>query len=189
MDKVREMKTDPLGFGFEVLITYLLPGVVVTLSAAFFHGMTVEQAKWLLAEAAKAEFLVSFLLLAVVSALGAVTASVQGVIEGHFLDPLAAMRIGITKEKFDKQWSSYVNELPNGRNPYIARVVLFFQFETRMGLAMLALSLSLVSVSCIHAVYAFVTAVILYAIGAMHHKNLASMRNEKYLKPSTVDLV
>lgn len=180
MDKESDMKTAPLGFGFEILITYLLPGVVVTLSAAFFHGITVDQAKWLLAEAGKAEFLASFLLLAVVSALGAVTASVQGVIEGHLLDPLAAMRIGITKEKFDQQWSSYVKDLPNGRNPYIARVVLFFQFETRMGLAMLALSISLASVSCPHAVYALVAAITLYAIGAMHHKNLASMRNVEY---------
>lgn len=174
------MKTDPLGFGFEVLITYLLPGLVVTLSAAFFHGITAEQAKWLLTEAAKAEFLASFLLLAVVSALGAVTASVQGVIEGYGLDRLAAKRVGITEEKFEEQWSKYVKDLPNSRNPYIARVVLFFQFETRMGLAMFVLSVSLVSVSCLHAFYVFLSGLILYAIGAMHHKTLASMRNVNY---------
>lgn len=174
------MKTDPLGFGFEVLITYLLPGVAVTLSAAFFYGITVEQAKWLLAEAAKAEFLASFFLLAIVSALGAVTASVQGVIEGKVLDRLAAYRIGVTKDQFDEQWSKYVKDLPNGRNPYIARVVLFFQFETRMGLAMLILSASLTSLSCSHALYALAIAVILYVIGAMHHKDLASMRNKNY---------
>jgi hypothetical protein len=178
--KESELKSDPLGFGFEVLITYLLPGVVVTLAVAFFHGITVDQAKWLLAEATKAEFLASFLLLAVISALGAVTASVQGVIEGHLLDPLAAQLVGISKVKFDEQWTKYVKDLPNGRNPYIARVVLFFQFETRMGLAMLILSLSLISVSCRHAIFALMCGGLLYAIGVMHHHNLASMRNAAY---------
>jgi hypothetical protein len=175
-----DVKTDPLGFGFEVLITYLLPGLLATAAAAFFHGVTPSQLESLLGHAVKAEFLASFALLAVVALLGAATASAQAVIETFVLDRVAAAFVGVTKPKFDEQWSKYVADLPNKRNPYIARVVLFFQFETRMGLAMVVLAASLNTTSEQHAKLALLGGIAFYLIGAMHHYELASMRNESY---------
>ena len=175
------MKTEPLGFGFEVLITYFLPGIVVALGILVSLGLNVEELQVLVSDLAKAEFLVSFALVAIVTLLGASTASAQAIVETYVLDPVTAWLIRVSRPQFDEQWVKYVQDLPNKRNPYIARVVLFFQFETRMGLAMMIL--------CAFLLYngfrlpgwlIFFGGLLFYAVGFIHHKELAEMRKKYY---------
>lgn len=175
------MKTEPLGFGFEVLITYFLPGVVVALGVLVSLGLNVGQLQALTSDLAKAEFLASFALVAVVTLLGASTASAQAIVETYVLDPVTAWLIGVNKAQFDEQWTKYVQDLPNKRNPYIARVVLFFQFETRMGLAMLILfAFLLYNGFRVPGWLTFFGGLLFYAVGIIHHKELAEMRNKYY---------
>ncbi|MBI5450001.1 MAG: hypothetical protein HY940_01460 [Gammaproteobacteria bacterium] len=171
------MKTDPTNFGFEILVTFLLPGILGAVAAGIFHGMTESQLKEMLDWATNAQFITSFFSLAAVALLGAIIASIQAVIETCILDRITPWCMGIDKEIFNSDWNYYVDNLQRLKNPYVSRVVLFFQFETRLGLSAIILGMALLKLSCSHATLAFALGLGFYIIGMMHHKELAGFRN------------
>jgi len=171
------MKTQVTEFGFEVLVTYLLPGILVTLAVFIAHGIGEEEIKIILDWAKETQFLVSVILLALFALFGALVTSLQAVLESSFLDWLAPKLLKKEQEQLDKEWDFYVNNLP--KNPYISRVVLFFQFETRLGLSALILGVALFFLSYLHAVIFLALGIFFYLIGISHHKELSKMR-EKY---------
>ena len=81
-------------------------------------------------------------------------------------------------DQFDKEWDYYISNLPT--NAYISRVVLFFQFETRLGLASIILGATLFSLSVLHAIILIVLGVVFYWIGVSHHKELGLIRESFY---------
>lgn len=142
----------------------------------------VEKAKALLIWAADAQFLAAFLIFAGVSLMGAVVASAQAILETFLLDCITPKLVGITRAEFQDEWNEYVKALPESRNPYISRVVLFFQFETRMGLSLVVLGMFLLKLSYAHAGVAASSGLILYAVGLLHHKELGDYRHLCYGK-------
>src|SRR5262245_36570071 len=135
------MKSEAGTFGFEVLLTFLLPGFIVAIGVLLLHAVSASELERLLKAAANAQFLTTFVLLAVVALFGVIIAAIQALVETYVLDRLTPYLAQQTKEQFDRNWQKYVIGLPNLSNRYISRVVLFFQFETRLGLALFFLSL------------------------------------------------
>ena len=176
------MKTQTSSYGFEVLVTYLLPGLAALAAVLIAHGLDLEKAKEMLTWAADAQFLSTFLIFAGIALMGAIVATGQAILETAVLDRVTSWRLNITAEQFTNEWIDYVKALPRSKNSYISRVVLFFQFETRMGLAFVVLSGFLLKLSCSHALTALVTGVILYAVGMSHHKELAYYRHKCFEK-------
>lgn len=168
------MKTQVTAFGFEVLVTFLLPGILATLAVFVWHGVDAEQAKVILGWAQDSQFLASFLLLSSFTLLGALIASIQALLESLFLDRLTSSRMKKASGQFDTEWYFFIRHLPE--NSYVSRVVLFFQFETRLGLAALILGISLLGLSVIHGVIFTLLGVVFYWIGSLHHTELGLLR-------------
>lgn len=168
------MKTQVTAFGFEVLVTYLLPGILATIAVLVAHGVALDEAMAILKWAQEAQFLASFVMLSLFTLFGALIASLQAVLESWLLDRLTPKLMNKEHDQFDKEWDYYINNLP--MNSYISRVVLFFQFETRLGLASIILGATLFSLSMSHAVVLMVLGVIFYWIGVSHHKELGLIR-------------
>ena len=162
------MKTQVSAFGFEVLVTYLLPGILATIAVLVAHGVALEEA----------QFLASFVMLSLFTLFGALIASLQAVLESWILNWLTPRLMSKEDDQFDKEWDYYISNLPT--NAYISRVVLFFQFETRLGLASIILGATLFSLSVLHAVILIVTGVVFYWIGVSHHKELGLIRESFY---------
>lgn len=174
------MKTQVTSFGFEVLLTFLLPGVLATAAVLMIHGVTPAQLAAMLKWAREAEFLAVVLLLSSIAMLGALIASLQAWLESVLLDRLTAWRLGKNTEMFQREWDNYVHRLP--RNSYISRVVLFFQFETRLGLAAVILgAVTILCVSAWHGVAFIVIGSFLYWMGTGHHQELAIFREQFFV--------
>jgi hypothetical protein len=163
-------------FTFEVLVTFVLPGFLVAIGLLLLHGVDKAQLEFLLESAGKAQFLSVFFILAIVILCGAVIASVHAVIETNLLDSLTAWRVGQSKAEFDAMWMNYVAALADYKNPYISRVVLFFQFESRLGLALLFLGTLLLCADRTHGLILVPVGLVIYGIALMHHKELAQHR-------------
>lgn len=176
------MKTQVTAFGFEVLVTYLLPGILATIAVLLAHGISVDEAKGIIHWAEKAQFLASFVMLSLFTLFGALVASLQAVLESILLDRLTPRLMKKTHSQFDEEWDYYINNLPT--NSYISRVVLFFQFETRLGLASVLLGITLFSLSVLHALVLVILGLGFYWIGVSHHKELAVIR-ENYFNNKT----
>jgi hypothetical protein len=172
-------------FTFEVLVTFVLPGFLVAVAVLLMHGVDNAGMTMLMQKAAEAQFLSVFMILAVIVLCGALVASVHAVVGTLVLDRITARRVSQTKADFDRMWMEYVEALPNLKNPYISRVVLFFQFESRLGLALLFLGAGVFSASKVHG-WAFLSlGLFVYLIGAMHHKELAEHRKQICAKLQT----
>ncbi len=163
-------------FTFEVLVTFVLPGLLVAVAILLMHGVDNAGMTLLLKQAAEAQFLSVFIILSVIVLCGAIVASVHAVVETWLLDRITAWRVDQTKDEFHRMWMEYVQELPNLKNPYISRVVLFFQFESRLGLALLFLGGALFPASRTHGCAVLLMGMLVYLISTMHHKELADHR-------------
>lgn len=173
------MKTQVTAFGFEVLVTYLLPGILATMAVFMWHGVGLNEAKSIIKWAQEAQFLASFVMLSLFTLFGALIASLQAMLESWILDKLTPKLMNKEHSQFDEEWDYYINNLPN--NSYISRVVLFFQFETRLGLAAIILGVTLFSLSMLHAFILTIFGVVIYGIGVAHHKELGIIR-ESFFK-------
>ncbi len=172
------MKTQTTSFGFEVLVTYLLPGFIAVLSALIAHGMSMDKINIILEWSTKAEIIVSLVLVSVIALFGAGIASIQALFETYIIDKCTTRKLNICSSKFDEQWQYYIKNLE--RNSYISRVVLFFQFETRIGLALALLGLAAFRFSWVHAVIFILIGCLFYRIGMFHHLELAEYRQQIY---------
>lgn len=178
------MKTDASSIGFEALITYFVPGIVALLAVVIGHGVGLSKAQEFLEKGAEAEFLSTFLFISATAIMGAIVAAIQAVFETFFMDRLTPLLVGISRQQFEDEWLAYVRTLTNERNSYIARVVLFFQFETRLGLAFIALGACLFRLTCGHAMLALFTGIGLYLVGLLHHYELGVYRHKIFDKDS-----
>lgn len=127
------------GFGFEVLLTFMLPGIAVALAVLILllpQPFDVGTAKELLEIAGKAQFFSVFVFIAAITLFGAMVASVHSFIETLLLDKcITPWMAGQTPKEFQEAWDHYISILPSNR--YISRVVFFFLFETRLGIALI----------------------------------------------------
>lgn len=180
-------------FGFEELLTFLLPGMIALLAVVIGcsewsqgdlplteHAQTLVQ--WALCWAREAEFGAGlFVILALAALLGTVTASLQAALETWILDWITRKRIRQEPKEFKEVWKRYLGALGRTPNHYINRVLLFYQFETRLGLTLILLSLMVWwRVHWLAGVGVLVVAVFMYFMGAAHHKELAEYRKDHF---------
>ncbi len=179
------MKTEATNFGFEILVTFLLPGFLAVLAVVVAHGISKYQLLEIIAWAESAQFIASFVLLAAVALAGAIVASIQAVLETFVLDYVAPCHLKISRGVFEEEWNKYISDLSNNRNSYISRVVLFFQFETRLGVAAVLLGLATVCRwPSWYGVFVLISGLVFYCIGTMHHIELAKFRHRHYGAPN-----
>lgn len=173
-----DMKVMDHGFG--IFITHTLPGIILSSAALLFHGIQLDQLIYLLTHAKDAEFLATIVLITLFTIAGALVASLHGLMEAKILDVKTARSIGVSDDTYREQWDYYIDNLDEFKNGYVDRLVLFFQFETRMGLAAFLLSVSLAKYSCLHAFYVLILSLFLYWMGSLHHQALAGFRKRNY---------
>ena len=101
------MKTQATSFGFEVLVTYLLPGFIAASSALTVHGMSLNQVRVILEWSAKAEIIASLVMVSAFALFGAGIASIQALLETYVLDKCTTRKLNICSKKFDQQWQYY----------------------------------------------------------------------------------
>ncbi len=170
------MKTQATSFGFEVLVTYILPGFIAASSALIAHGMSLNQVRVILEWSAKSEIIASLVMVSAIALFGAGIASIQALLETYVLDKYTTRKLNICSKKFDEQWQYYIMNLQ--RNSYISRVVLFFQFETRLGLSLVLLGFAAFRLSWVHGVIFMLIGFLFYRIGMLHHLELAEYRQQ-----------
>jgi hypothetical protein len=170
------MKTVSGNFGVEELLTLLLPGVLVAAGVALIVDSMETQREQMMQFARQAQFVASFLLIAVTLLLGAIVASIHAALETWVLDPITRRRLNLDNEAYMEHWYSYLRGLNEARNAYIARVFLFFQFETRLALGGAFLGCALLPTSACAGALIVLASVLLYLMGAYHHKELGAIR-------------
>ncbi len=173
------MKATEEAFGLGSLLTLLLPGLLVAVALLQFADPTGEEAKALAEFANKVEFLATFLMFATFALLGAIVATLQAGLETWILDRVSAKAVGLTIDEYRAEWFGYLKSLSEqGSNPYISRLVLFFQFETRLGLAGMLVGASLCGRSTGLSFIAILVSTLMYAMGIYHHYELSEYRHK-----------
>lgn len=167
-------------FGLESLLTLLLPGLLVGVGIVEMVGPTEDRIRDLLNEARSLELVASLILTGAIMLLGAVVAAVHAAIETWPLDWMTRRLLGISKEEYLDQWHNYLASVAKGRNPYISRLVLFFQFETRLGIAFVFLGLVLWGRSALLGGSTVGIGLFMYAMGAVHHYELGDFRRRHH---------
>ncbi|MBV2138607.1 MAG: hypothetical protein KUF79_17505 [Candidatus Thiodiazotropha sp. (ex Ctena orbiculata)] len=170
------MKTETTDYAFQTLITYLLPGIIAAFAVIVWHGVTEKQLEAMIKFGKDAQFLASLAIISIVTLAGALIASIQAALETWILDRITPALIGISRQDFNKQWSNYISNLNEYKNSYISRVVLFFQFETRIGLSTIVLGIALFRISWPHAIVVIIIGLVFYSMGISHHKELGEYR-------------
>lgn len=73
-------------------------------------------------------------------------------------------------------WHQYLDGLNRKGNPYVSRLVLFFQYETRLGLAGVTLAAPMMTYWPDWGRIVGVLSIFLYVAGVGHHIELAKYR-------------
>jgi len=129
-------------FGYEPLISILLPGSILFASAwllvdrflpgtamgAFFS--TVSASEW--------QFGVVILFGSAL--LGTLLSSLTDLLEWKRLDARTAKRLDIEQDLYDEEWYCYVESLKGDTNSYLTRKAVFYYFEMRAGIALIVLA-------------------------------------------------
>jgi hypothetical protein len=123
-------------FGFETLITVLIPGLLLTAGGALALEEWAPGDLDILVQPLKGQgFEQGVALLVVAATLGSALATMLWVFEVRILDRFTAWRLDICDEQFDREWSRYVDSLTKEHNSHISRMVQAFYFELRCGVA------------------------------------------------------
>lgn len=174
------MKTEATAFGFEVLVTFLLPGLLVLFGIGLYIDWPPCALNDLLKFAKEAQFLATFALLGAIALLGTIVASLQAVLESLLLDRLTPKLMGISPVIFYDDWDKYIVNLKAYKNSYVSRVVLYFQFETRLGLSLVFCGTAIFSWSWEIGLLVIAIGLAFYGIGAFHHKELGHYRHNLF---------
>ena len=163
----------------ESVLTLLLPGLLLAVALVVLWTPSETQLERVLAWIKETDFLSALLAFSAFGLLGAIVASVQDALETWVLDAITPRRIGVARHEYNDHWFSYVASLPENSNPYISRLVMFLQYETRIALAGTVLAWAVLSrVSVGYGVVLFALAAGLYWMGMSHHKELAILRQK-----------
>jgi hypothetical protein len=130
--------------GFEALFTIVVPGSIVLASFLLIlrHCEPTSQL-FMLADSFRGDdWIMGPAILVGSVAFGGMLATLMGLIEEPVLDRISAWRMRITNEEFTCEWNKYVACLDDKNNPYVARLAMFFFFESRMALSLFAMSVA-----------------------------------------------
>lgn len=128
--------------GFDRLVTFLVPGFVVSMSfwllgSRFWPDGPLRTA---LSKLPGIEW--QFTIYSVVTScfFGAVLRSLQGLIEAWFLDSIARKALGLGAAEYDEEWDRYIDHLEHAENSYISDLAISYYFDSRAALAMLCIT-------------------------------------------------
>jgi hypothetical protein len=190
MDSSNPLQSDkpmkPLGesFGFGTLITVFLPGVALAIGILVVlqsdPGWKAQQDSVLNVFSQMKEWQQTFSALAIISLLGSLIGTTNGLLESLIYDRVTPHRMGISRADFNAHWQEYLYRLSKENNSYVSRVVTWFLFESRMAVAILL-------VFVFYMVEGFdremsTAILLLVAVGALgylgyhHHRELAEYR-------------
>lgn len=178
----------PIGesFGFGTLITVFLPGLALALGIVFlFHGhpdwLQPLQTTVIDLFTAMKEWQQTFAALAIISLLGSLVASINGLLETCFYDRITTSWMDIRKDEFDRHWYEYLYQLGKQTNVYVSRIVTWFLFESRMAVALLFVLImywcAAPTISQALTFWLFLSVVIFSVLAAVHHYELAMHRS------------
>jgi hypothetical protein len=163
----------------ESVLTLLLPGLLLAVALIVLWWPSEAELHRVLSWAKDADFLSALLAFSAFGLLGAIVASVQDALETWILDAITPRRIGVANQEYNEHWFKYVASLPQNSNPYVSRLVMFLQYETRIALAGTVLAWAVLHrLSIGYGVALFALALGLYWMGMYHHKELAILRQK-----------
>ena len=161
----------------ESVLTLLLPGLLLAVALVVLWKPSEDQLQRVLSWSKEADFLSALLVFSAFGLLGAIVASAQDALEAWVLDAITPRRIGIARQEYNDHWFKYVASLPENSNPYVSRLVMFLQYETRIALAGMVLAWAvLCQISVGYGSVLFALSIGLYWMGMSHHKELAILR-------------
>lgn len=129
-------------FGFDILISMLLPGSVMMASAGLVlwkYGIDSIAGRWLV-WASEKDLLISIVLVILSALFGGMLASILEKFEWICLDPREAKKLEISKNQYDEEWYLYVESLTDSGNRYLSGKARLFFFQYRTGAALLFLA-------------------------------------------------
>jgi hypothetical protein len=163
----------------ESALTLLLPGLLLAVALVVIWTPSETQLQRVLAWIKEADVLAALLAFSAFGLLGALIASVQDALEALVLDAITPRRIGVARQEYNEHWFAYVATLPGRSNPYISRLVLFLQYETRIALSGAVLAWAVLQqLSIVYGLALFALSLGLYWMGMSHHKELAILRQK-----------
>lgn len=163
----------------ESVLTLLLPGLLLAVALFVLWRPSDSELHGLLAWIKEADFLSTLLAFSAFGLLGAIVASVQEALETWVLDAITPRRIGVERQEYNEHWFQYVDSLPENSNPYISRLVMFLQYETRIALAGTVLAWAVLQQFSVgYGIALFALSIGLYWMGMSHHKELAILRQK-----------
>lgn len=169
----------------ESVLTLLLPGLLLAVALVVIWMPSDEQLQRMLAWIKEADILSTLLAFSTFGLLGAIIASVQDALETWVLDAITPRRIGVARHEYNDHWFRYVDSLPENSNPYVSRLVMFLQYETRIALAGAVLAWAVLNqLSTVYGVLLFALSIGLYSMGMSHHKELAVLRQKTAARES-----
>ena len=174
------MKSVTGSLAIETILTLIAPGFLVVVAALIACPSVREDPQAIANSLEQTQILIAFTLLIACVLAGGILAVSQGFIESNCLDNRAAIRLKLSREEYDTEWRRYLVTLDGegGRNPYVSRQVLFYQFESCAGLAGTILAASLLlHVSWCWALLVGLVSVFVYFGGVSDHYALASRRH------------
>lgn len=132
-------------FGFQTLITVFLPGLALGLGIVFIFYSHPEwlgdRGKAVVEVASKMpEWQQTFAALAIVSLLGSIAAAINGFLEYVLYDKITGARLNLSPDQHAAHWYEYLYRLHKEQNIYVAQLVMAFQFESRMAVAMMIIA-------------------------------------------------
>ncbi len=161
----------------ESVLTLLLPGLLLGVALVVLWGPDPAELHSVLSWVKEADLLSALLAVAAFGLLGAIVASIQDALESWVLDAITPRRIGIARHEYNDHWFTYVASLPERSNPYISRLVMFLQYETRIAIAGTVLAGAVLwQLSIGYGIALGVLFSSLYWMGMSHHKELAILR-------------
>ena len=174
------------GFGFGYLVSMFLPGsFLLAACAVALRKVDPRAAQIAWAFLAGNEWLAVIVLTLGAVFLGIFLSSIWDWIETHHSDSKRASELGISRRQYEEEWNLYVDDLKPEQNPYVSRMVLFWRFESRCALALLALALTLLVIGVtstirLCGVLTLLASVVLYLAGERSHRWLAKYRHRHY---------
>jgi hypothetical protein len=173
--------------GFNRLIDVLLPGFLAAvavwlLADRFLSDGPVRRALHQLLES---EWRFAFAALLASALMGSLLRSLLGLIEAIWIDPRSARKLSIPTAEFDEEWDGYVDSLDSTQNPYISNLALAFFFESRGGVATIALGLSVgvwmaTSAGWMAGVTISIAGLAMFLAALRTHRALAEYRHRKF---------
>jgi hypothetical protein len=177
-------------FRFSEIVTMIIPGAFLTTAiAVLWWRFDSRSGIALWASISEYEWLAAVGVLVACATLGTSVSSAWTWIERES-DRRRASELNIDSDQYSAEWDRYVDSLERAKNAYIDRLVLFWRFESRTGLSLVLLFLSIYSAGVLPILGCLVLVLGLWLLYAsrLSHCELAKYRHRRFPRDSFEDI-